>query len=515
MTAGFAPAMRGSAVALVLLLVAACTGDIDSPRPFRSTLAWGECPADVESTFVSRHRCGRLTVLVDRAQPDGPTMDLLVTKVWPQTGKPAPGLATNVGQNIGDAYRVTGDSAARATRLGRIEVELEWRGAGPHNEPSLRCTEVDELRTELAAATTDEQAPLFVDAVAQCADRLRGDGVDPADFDLEEAAADLEDLRRALGVERWARAGSYGSSVRVLYAYLDRYPDRVGPAFLDSPVPPHVDDLTLGVLGTRETLDRLFATCDQSESCSPRFGDLRRQWTSALQRLDREPLEAVHTTQAGERTRVVVDAGKLLRAARFALGGDGPWNLQRLPAVISDAARGRLHPDLGEIVATDPGMCFGYRPKCSGHAGDALGVHLTVLCRDQLAALDRDRLEETTADDPLHRTVFGESPYLAACEAWDVPVAEAPPPEGLPRNASVLLMTGEFDSFGPPGLVQEWARGLDAHADTLLVPGATHDTSGSHECARTARNAWVRSSGASWDANACAAEPAVDWLPTT
>jgi hypothetical protein len=83
-------------------------------------------------TFVSRHQYGYLTVLQDRAKPTGRTIRLLTVMAWPVGVDPLPGMATGFGGNIGDPRSIDGGIAPGATRLGRIVVQLESRGAGPH-----------------------------------------------------------------------------------------------------------------------------------------------------------------------------------------------------------------------------------------------------------------------------------------------------------------------------------------------------------------------------------------------
>lgn len=103
--------MRALAVGLtaaILLLTPSCTPQPDPP----STLVWGDCPADVEATFLARHQCGTLTVPVNRSRPDGPTLDLLVARAWPVGQEPREGIGTGFGHNIGDPQAVSGGMAA-------------------------------------------------------------------------------------------------------------------------------------------------------------------------------------------------------------------------------------------------------------------------------------------------------------------------------------------------------------------------------------------------------------------
>jgi hypothetical protein len=506
----------GRVLALCLAAGLAAAGCTKAEADFTPTLTWGECPDDVEVTFLSRHECGRLTVLADRSDPDGPTLSLLVSRVWPVGAEPKPGFGTSFGRDVADAEMPTGDMAAGATRLGRTMVQIEWRGSGPHNEPSLRCPEVDALQPDFAAATSEDRnvREAFVGAVKACADRLRKAGVDPAEFDVAETAADIEDLRRAVGVERWRLAGTYGTASRYLFEYVSSFPGRLERAYLDSPWPPGLDDVTGGVLGTRAALAELFHSCAASTRCSSTYPDLERTWERALDRLTLEPLSSQHHIRgvAGGAVDVTVDDAKLLRAARFALGGDGPANLEQLPAVITAAAHGRLHPLLGDIVATDPGWCYGYVPLCSGQRDFALGVYLTVFCRDQLPLLDRARLDAAIDGDPVYESVFGRSPFLDACGAWNVPPSDAQAPTGL-NGTPALLLPGQFNSFSPAGIVRDWADGLGGDVTTLVVPGATHNTLGSQECAITARTEWTEDPSYRVPVDACADAPPVRWAP--
>ena len=483
------------AVLTPLLVLTACSGDDTEPPAFSPTLAWGDCPPDVEVTFLSRHECGILTVLANRAEPSGPTIELLVARVWPVGKEPVPGLGSSFGANVGDPRALSGGIATGTTRLGGVGVEIEWRGAGPHVDPVLRCPEVEELQPDFAAARSDDTAVVdsFVDGVRRCGERLRTEGIDPADFDATEAAADLEDLRVALEVDRWRVLGVNGSQSRYLYEYFREFPGGAGPAYLDSPWPAGVDDLTGGVLGTRAALDEVFRVCKRSAECGDGGeGSLEDSWAAALDRLALEPLVGTHRSRSGDEVDVLIDAGKLLRAARFTLGGDGPDNLTHLPQIIRDAERGRLHPKLAEIVATDPGLCFGYRPLCAGQDEFSWGVYLTSLCRDQLPFLDEERLDRAVADDPVFRSVFAESPYIAACEAWDVPPAPMPPaPAPTLASAPLLLLPGQFDSFTDRAWAEAYADGSGGSVQLLVGPAQTHNTLGFSECVISARNTWV------------------------
>jgi TAP-like protein len=492
------------------LCAAACTGDDDPNRAGRTDtpqVSWHECDASIEASFLSKHRCGTLTVLQDRRHPDGPTLDLAVLQVWP-VGVEEEGLGTGFADNIGDPQTFGGGSAAGATRVGHAMVQLAFRGTAP-STPTLACPEVDAL-TSQAPALPDDDPQLrtrFLTSVRACAARLREAGVEPSNFDSAAAAADVEDLRRAMGVDSWWGAGSYGTQSRVLFRYLHDFPDRLGIAWLDSPWPPDLDDLTGGALGTRSALTELFAGCSADNRCNRRYPHLKSAWDQSLARTARTPLKGIGHNGDEARVPVLVDDAKLLRFVRFSVGGAGPENLTWLPKIISDAASGRLNPHLADLVASDPIFCAGYRPQCLDRVGFSWGVYLTSLCKEQLPGLEQEKLLTALGSDPAYEKVFARSPYRQACETWDTPGDQAPPPPH-PNGTSLLLLPGQYDSYSRP----EWSK---YHAATweqtwvFTAPNNTHNTLGYDECGLSVRNAWVTEPTAAPNPRLCATPPSL------
>jgi pimeloyl-ACP methyl ester carboxylesterase len=499
----------------------ACLGACGSnpAKGFEPVLGWGECPADVEVTFISRHECGTLTVLEDRAQPNGPTVDLLVVKVWPVgVDEPPPEFGTGVGGNIGDPRLLSGGIATGATRWGRIVVQMEARGAGPHSSPSLRCVEADDLAVRSAGARSGdpELEAAFVEAVGSCATRLRTAGIEPAAYGVADTAADLEDLRVALGLDHWAGIGSEGTTSRVLFEYVRMYPERVTAAVTDSPWFPDVDDLTGGVIGTRTALAELFDVCSADPSCETSYPHLDQTWESALDRLTDHPIHTTYRGGDGAPIAVLVDAAKLLRAARFALGGDGPADVAELPATIAAAADGQATDWIVSTLAEDPTFCVGYRPFCTAQSGFSLGTYLTAFCGDQGSLIDDDALTNVIDGDPVYDAVFARSPYRAVCRAWDVPSSDPAIAEPVDTEVPLLMLSGQFDSFSPlPPAAAAADRSTTSWSVTIAAQ--THNVLGFAQCAGELRDDWRRHPTTRPDVENCPSSPPIrletDGLP--
>ena len=190
---------------------------------------------------------------------------------------------------------------------------------------------------------------------------------------------------------------------------------------------------------------------------------------------------------------MVVDDAKLLRFVRYSLGGEGTNNLSWLPRIITDAAAGRLNPHLADLVASDPPFCAGYRPQCLNMDDFALGVYLTVLCKEQLPGLDPAALGTAVAGEPAYQQVFARLALRRGVRRRGTrPAAEAPPPAD-PNGTPLLLLPGQFDSFSRPGVVPRRMPTQWQHAWTFTAPNNTHNTLGYDECGLSVRNAWAES----------------------
>jgi pimeloyl-ACP methyl ester carboxylesterase len=233
---------RSGLVAAALALLAACTGGrlSDSSSPAFTDVA---CPEDVQIQLLVRHSCGYLTVPEDRSRPQGPTVKLFVVTIPPpdQPSRPDPVLI--LGGEIGAAPEY-GKLQGEAAHLHRVVYILDERGTG-HSSQGLSCPEIDRVSTEGLVERTGAPSlrRSFFAMVTACRSRLIASGIDLSDFDLTAMVADVEDLRRALGVTSWNLA-TYGTWSRLALEVIREHPERVRAAYLDSPQFPQLDEPT-------------------------------------------------------------------------------------------------------------------------------------------------------------------------------------------------------------------------------------------------------------------------------
>ncbi len=488
-----------------LSLFAACTTAQPEPSPgptaaaFAPEFAGAACPADVEVTLLVDHSCGYLTVLQNRSDDDGAWARLLVVRMDPPGGAASPDPVLVAGADIGDEPQI-GSFAPLAARVGRTVYVLEPRGVG-HSVPALTCPEVEELAVEVVESPSDDERARehFLDAVEVCRARLVADGVDIGGFGVAEAAADIEDLRRALDIPQWNLV-SYGSNSRFVLESVRRFPDAVRAVAMDSPELPQFG-IGRGPDALTAAIGNLSEACAQQPACESAAPDLDALLRDAIARLDATPLEIEVTDgrlaeQAGGAVEVRLDGGSALRAMRLALAGDGPAYAARLPAAIAAAAAGEPPALFAEILGNDPSLCAGYRPLCPRDRTFSLGVYLSVVCGDPAPAQE--------GGEAPYRRLFEDNPYLAACESWSVPPANSGTNEPLATDLPVLIMTGALDSFSGALAAADAAADLP-NALVLEVPGQTHNVLGFSDCTLAIRNAWIDEPGARPD-TACLEE---------
>ena len=282
-------------------------------------------------------------------------------------------------------------------------------------------------------------------------------------FGTDDVVADMESLRRALGVDRWTLDGiSYGSYVGERYALA--HPDRVQRLVLDSVVP-HVGQTDLGVVEFKATARVLRSVC--GATCVADLAAVVRTRHNGAQLLDALTLLSI----VDPTYRNSFDVPRLLQEAR---GG----SLTGLNSFLATAHRWNETP----AAALDQGLhasalCADWRYPWGSSAAPLTGRETKL--RRAVAKLPAAQLA------PFDRATAAGTGFVRQCLPW----APTPPTPLDRRRLTVptLLVNGDHDLSTP----LEWARqelALTTRGKLVVVPGAGHSTQ-SRAVSDAARNA--------------------------
>jgi pimeloyl-ACP methyl ester carboxylesterase len=449
------------------------------------------CPEDVTQTVVLQISCGYLTVLEDRAKPDGRTIQLFVIRVEPPGGTTTSDPVIAIG-NLG-RQNDYGGLAAIGQRTHRIAYLVDLRGIG-HSKPSLDCPEVASVALAGLRLRDPARRAKLLDAVRACHDRLVGQGIDLAAYDLQANAADIEDLRTTLGISSW-NLGAYGDGTRLAFEVERRFPAGLRSVFIDSPTLPTPDLLTIGPTALDLAISRLVATCALQPACVRGFPDLDASIRDAIVRLDAKPVSIDVTTtvaaiQAGHPIHVIIDGAALVRFIRASLSADGGQGAGDITHTVRAVLDGKLTADdqVAVSLASDAGDCLGLLPLCEGMN---FGVLYSIVCQDMAPQIDPSRLQTSIAGRPAYADVFDPSPLLAACDVWPPGHPGTDSAGSVTGGVPTLVFHGAFDPFSaPPSDLGRAVNGID-NVFVLEVPNQSYNAIGFNDCGVAIRNAWI------------------------
>jgi pimeloyl-ACP methyl ester carboxylesterase len=401
---------------------------------------------------------GYLVVYEDRARRGGRTIRLPVAILRSKSTRPAPdpvvytaggpGASSLSAAQYGGAYRFTDT---------RDLIVVEQRGTR-HAEPALACPEVRTSKAEAARRGLDAagRAGLDAEAAARCRARLVAAGVDPAAYTTAASAADLEDLRRVLGIARWNLYGvSY--STRLMLAVLRDHGAAVRSAVLDSPLPPTVryDDASAGHFAG--ALDVVLRDCDAQPDCRAAYPTCARAST----RRSRPPTPGRWRSPCGARWTAARSRWRC--AARRSPAGRARQRVgPPVPAAHDGPDRAARH---GRAPRGGRAHAVAGRRVRLGHA--LLGVvrRGAPYARRTPAAAQRGSRPSWRGSTPRRRRRRCARVAGAAGAARDTAAVRSAVP--------VLLVSGAYDPETPPAWAAAAARTLP-NARVLTLPGMTH-----------------------------------------
>ena len=347
--------------------------------------------------------------------------------------------------------------------LDRDLVVYDQRGAGlsePDPCPGYAARLRD--RQTIDGAGTESRGVLR-ELARECVSTMRARGLDPAAYSTTENAADLRDLRVALGYDRWDLYGvSYGA--RLAIEAMRHDPNGIRAAILDRPVPPGAVEAEVP-LATQRALDRVLAACNRNAACHTTYPKLEQTLLEVYDTLSGAPV-AVPATDGSSREMLVDGVSFVSALRRLLRSREG---VAFLPLLLHELRHGDRTRAAGQLT------------RLGGVGGGSAGraTFWLVQCYDQYGATYTANL--AAARSIVWRPLSRLADNLQECPIWQERFAK--PTEGAPLLSEIptLVLTGEFDARTPVEFGRRIAANLP-HSYLFELPGETHSPARPSAC---------------------------------
>ena len=417
--------------------------------------------------------CGYLVVPENRARSDSPLIRLHVAifrnRLGVQSTDPVVHLAGGPGSSSlhGASYMFAQGLDAILDQ--RDFILFDQRGTG-YSQPRLDCPERSSvtgmlLERGLLAEGSDQ---IILDAFRRCSTRLVGQGVDLNMYHSAASAADLNDLRLALGYEKLnLYAVSYGT--RLALTVLRDYPEAIRSAVLDSTYPLEVNLYTALAPNAERAFNVFFTRCASDPACSASYPDLRAYFYQLVDQLNASPI-LISTHAEGAERNVRLDGGLLIDV--LFVGLYNPAVTASMPQMIYDIPRGNY-----DILRDRLALYF--------DVSSALGMQMSVQCAEELPFSAPEEAYSAAQGLPPQISAFypaSVQSLFAACREWSSISVDPRENQPVSSNIPALILAGDQDPITPPDWGRMTARNLP-RAFFHEFPGHGHWVTRSSRCA--------------------------------
>jgi pimeloyl-ACP methyl ester carboxylesterase len=420
---------------------------------------------DINETAAAIADCGYVTVPENRAAGTDATMELGVVRlrstsaapgapVFIGTGGPGgPGLDFLSKENFAAGFDWV--SIWAPVLADRDVVRFTQRGT-QFAKPFLACPEYDAIDYQRAVDgwTREEIDAQIESALTACRDRFATEGVDFSAYNSDENAADIVDIKDALGYDTITYYGeSYGT---LLGQFLLRnHPEVLESIILDG-IAPATPKRYSQMSDIPAAFQRVYDACEAQATCKAQFGDLAATVEELIAKVDGEPVEATVTAADGTEQSLTLTSKNVLDYLLMQLykgGGDFP---QSAAGMLKD-----LSPYLSDVA-----------PKPSG-GGFARMQHFAINCSDDPnASMQEFKLKQKPAflQDFLYDDGVRE---VTACQVLEVPQLPKASDALVESDLPALLLNGGLDPATAASNGEIVAKGLP-NSQYVLFPSGGH-----------------------------------------
>ena len=519
-------------VGLVVVVLVAALGttpvvDAGTFKPHVPRFVATKCPA-----FFPPDRdvdCGYVVVPEDRNRPHDRKIHVMVAVMHASSDQPAgdPIMMVDGGPSFGAIapFAVEEYFGGAAFAEDHDVILVDTRGTGM-SRPRLGCRELDraDVKAFYAPPTLYAKAlPIFTRALSACWQRLVGNGVDPSDYTTAESVADLDAIRKALGIDRFNLFALSADGV-LGATYVRLFPGHLRSVVFDSTMGPEAVWLPDVERGRDRLMNKVFRGCRHNAACHAKYPGIKRLFHQGIRKFHNHPVRIrIPAFQPHPVTVEIDGTGFYYDAVNSIYPGDA-----FTPSFIHDPLEyiwRAMHGELKQIYRE----WFGTGPVTNEHLNDFLaqGKTMSYICHDMVNLISRADLREAARDLPAMAPLYLHPDYElalgfsvpvspAGCAHWSVGRAPGWQHTRVHGTVPALALAGEYDMSIPPALVRSTVRGM-SNVHFFKFPASAHlqlasYTNGS-ECAREITAAFLKHPRRTPDASCLDDLPRIDFTP--
>lgn len=417
----------------------------------------GDCLVNGKWAVRVRRKCGWLVVPESRDRADADTVRLAVEIFRAEEPSGAPPLVLLHGGpgGLGGIAPYSAGVAMSPLLHHRDVIVYDQRGAG-FSEPKL-CPAYDSVaEAAYPLRETSENEGQLTKARRACVAELERKGIDRLAYNTVANAADLIDLRRALGYASWDFHGaSYGARLAQEAMVRDRASTR--SVVLASPRGRGFPSQSEQPLSTQRAFESVFAACRLQPSCRQAFPTVDQDFYAVYTDMTRSPLRVPILLPDGRSDDVWLDGHRLVTAIRERMRTSS--GLGRVPLLLRELTAGDRMRAAREIVGD--GLAPG------GLANGA--VRELVNCYDDYGPRFLKTLQSVNARvrRPFRRPI-------GHCGEWLPRFGDASTRAPVRSDIPTLILSGHFDDRTPVEHARRIASTL-SRASLVEFPDEAHD----------------------------------------
>lgn len=415
--------------------------------------------------------CGYLVVKEKRAAKNNKTIQLPVIILKSENPTKNEPVLRTLGGPGASSLRLVGSRRFSPWLKNRDLIIFEQRGT-KYAKPALDCPEVSAANVNSAKNKFDAKAARIdeINAAKICFERLTAQGIDLSAYNSMESAADIEDLRRVLGLEKINLWGlSY--SARLMLNVMRDFPKGIRSVVLESTLPVEINYDEVGVDGIVYALNQIFINCKADAGCTAAYPNLENEFYETVAKLNKEPILAkLKDEKTGADFEIKLNGDDFATWIIDYLLSDSAEAIIAAPLVIHSTFQGKY--DAFKRYANEKVSPSNY----------SLGMRYSVWCSEEFPFENRGKI---TAQSFLYPRLKGYEVMSLPdiCGVWKV--AKAKPVENKPVKSDIptFVVAAEYDAYTTPA----WGKSAAANLKNsyfVEIPWAGHGPAFSTPCLR-------------------------------